>query len=38
MDAGNTAYLIMVIGAMTVFAAVLAYYSWRVPGDKTPRS
>lgn len=38
MDAGETAYLVMVIGAMMLFALVLAYYSWKVPGDKTPRT
>jgi hypothetical protein len=31
------AYLGMVVGAMTVFALVLAYATWIAPGDKTPR-
>ena len=31
------AYLAMVIGAMAIFALVLAYASWIAPGDKTPR-
>jgi hypothetical protein len=38
MDAGNMAYLGVVIGSMAIFAIVLAYASIVAPGDKKPRT
>ena len=38
MDAGNMGYLGMVIGAMVIFAIVLAYASIVAPGDKKPNT
>lgn len=38
MTGVEQAYLGMVIGAMTLFAVVLAYAAWIAPGDKSPRT
>jgi hypothetical protein len=32
MTQGEFTYLLMVIGALTIFAAVLAYGAWMAPG------
>ena len=34
MTGGELAYLGMVVGAMAIFAVVLAYASWVAPGGK----